>query len=268
MIVETTDKVAQTWGKIHEQNPSVYKIRDPIHIGRLRNREFAQIIDRICSFSQHASILEAGCGSGRDTLYFSTLGYRCVALDISPIPLRHVNAAKAQYGSRFRNTSLDLTTITGEVFHLPFSDDSFDLVFNSGVAEHYSEELRRSLFREMGRVTKPQGFVCIAVPNKLHVFEPIWSRLIGRYTEKMSYDIPEDALSAEQLVREMETVGLVTVYYDWIDTYDTISHYPSWIPLKVLNYIARIVLPRPPRSVRMRFGKRIVVIGRKIQDGR
>jgi ubiquinone/menaquinone biosynthesis C-methylase UbiE len=55
--------------------------------------------------------------------------------------------------------------ITGDLMQMNFAADSFDLVFNAGVLEHFEPDERAAALREMTRVTKPGGTVLVAVPN-------------------------------------------------------------------------------------------------------
>jgi SAM-dependent methyltransferase len=50
---------------------------------------------------------------------------------------------------------------------MPFKDNTFDLVYNSGVIEHFQEPDNVEAIREMGRVTKANGKVIVIVPNSL-----------------------------------------------------------------------------------------------------
>lgn len=55
--------------------------------------------------------------------------------------------------------------IQGDMFSMDFPDRSFELVFNSGVLEHYrSDEIIRAL-KEMSRICKESGEIVIAIPN-------------------------------------------------------------------------------------------------------
>jgi len=61
----------------------------------------------------YASILDAGCGSGRDTLYFASRGYQVTAFDYSPALVKLA------------------TKLTGqEVLNLSFQDLAFEDQFN------------------------------------------------------------------------------------------------------------------------------------------
>jgi len=45
------------------------------------------------------------------------------------------------------------------------SDESYDVVFNSGVIEHFNKKERIDILREYRRVLKRNGMMIIAIPN-------------------------------------------------------------------------------------------------------
>jgi len=61
----------------------------------------------------YASILDAGCGSGRDTLYFTRRGYRVTAFDYSPNLVKLATKLAGQ-----------------EILNLAFQDLEFENLFN------------------------------------------------------------------------------------------------------------------------------------------
>jgi len=52
---------------------------------------------------------------------------------------------------------------------LPFTDNSFDIIFSHEVLEHVTDD--RACAREMVRVARPGGKIVIFVPNRLYFFE-------------------------------------------------------------------------------------------------
>ncbi len=72
-----------------------------------------------------STVLEAGCGTGQTLSRFSTR-HNTVGLDISQAAL---NLAR----SNCKNPVL------GSIFEIPFKDNTFDLVYNSGVIEHFKD---------------------------------------------------------------------------------------------------------------------------------
>ena len=92
----------------------------------------------------YASILDAGCGSGRDTLYFTSRGYQVTAFDYSPALVKLA------------------TKLTGqEVLNLSFQDLAFEDQFNgiwacSSLMHVPMDELNDALFR-LSRAIKVDG---------------------------------------------------------------------------------------------------------------
>lgn len=102
-----------------------------------------------------AKVFEAGCGSGEGVAVLASENRITIGLDISKEAL----AKTALYKN--------VIAVRGDNFALPFSDNTFDLVFNSGVIEHYKYPQNIRQVKEMARVTKPGGELIITVPNSL-----------------------------------------------------------------------------------------------------
>jgi len=223
----------------------------------MKYRDFARVVAKVCSLRPGFKILEAGCGSGRDILYFASLECACAAVDINHEWLVQLRRAKQLLDENVR-----LEMIGADFFSLPFADQTFDLVFNSGVIEHYDRPTRSVLFTEMRRVTREGGYVCSAFPNKEHVLESVWETIIRRTSDHDKYDIPEQNITPS-IPEEMQAVGLTPILLDWIDCYDTISRYPSWLPLRGISYAANALLPRIPQRLRRTLGTRVLMIAQR-----
>jgi len=53
----------------------------------------------------------------------------------------------------------------GDFYDTGFDTDRFDVAYNAGVFEHLGDDQASELLREMTRITKPGGYVVIAIPN-------------------------------------------------------------------------------------------------------
>ena len=73
------------------------------------------------------SILEVGCGAGRFTEIVLAAGASVVALDYS-------NAVNACWKNHHAHPRLNV--VQGDIYHLPFQEESFDYVFCIGVLQH------------------------------------------------------------------------------------------------------------------------------------
>lgn len=112
------------------------------------------------NLTKESVTLEAGSGSGNSSLLLAKSVRKVTLLDISENSLKS-SLALAKY-HRVKNFDL----VKGSIFKLPFSADSFDFTFNIGVIEHYSLVEIRKIVTEMIKVTKPDGYICLGVPNK------------------------------------------------------------------------------------------------------
>jgi len=102
-----------------------------------------------------ARSLEIGAGTGYFTLNLLQEGVvrSAVATDISAGMLDALQANAAQIG-------VDVETAVADAEHLPFEDESFDLVLGHAVL-HHIPDLDRA-FREFARVLRPGGTVFFA----------------------------------------------------------------------------------------------------------
>jgi ubiquinone/menaquinone biosynthesis C-methylase UbiE len=95
-----------------------------------------------------ASVLEIGTGIGSDFLNFIRSGARGVGIDITPAAIQLVR-------ERLGAERLTADTLVADAEHLPFANDSFDLVYSWGVL-HHTPETDRAI-REVHRVLRIGG---------------------------------------------------------------------------------------------------------------
>ena len=119
-------------------------------IERHRYSEYAAWMPRLMEFDkfQGARLLEIGCGMGTDLLQFARGGARCVGIDLTP---RSVEITR----HRFRLYGADGRFMISDGEHLPFADNSFDVVYSNGVL-HHTPDTAGSI-REVHRVLRPGG---------------------------------------------------------------------------------------------------------------
>ncbi len=106
--------------------------------------------------------LEAGCGSGKLGTHFAYRNSETTLLDIDPEMLNRAEVLN-EVCSAITGREPSVKYREGSVLDLPFGDNSFDIVFNEGVNEHFYGEERTKTFQEMARVSK--GLVAVTVPN-------------------------------------------------------------------------------------------------------
>ena len=104
------------------------------------------------------SILDAGCGTGLNSLPLAARGADVTLLDIAPEALA---IAKTYFTAR----QLKAKYVEGSIFAMPFPDHSFDVVWNTGVIEHFEPDVRKKAVTEMLRVMKPDGVFLTLNPS-------------------------------------------------------------------------------------------------------
>ena len=122
---------------------------------RGRRRIIRAELDRL-PLPANASVLDAGCGSGRTLEELSPYG------DVYGIELDPGAADVARARGRGE-------VQIGRLEELPWEDGSFDLITCLDVIEHTPDD--RVTLRELRRVSRPGGFLLVTVP----AYQGLWS---------------------------------------------------------------------------------------------
>jgi SAM-dependent methyltransferase len=104
-------------------------------------------------------ILDAGCGSGKYSLPLKMRGFDVVGMDASLAALRMLSES-----SKSRDIEIDI--LAGNIFQLPFTDGSFDIVWCYGVLQHLLSKERESAIGEFRRILRTEGLLFIEVFGK------------------------------------------------------------------------------------------------------
>jgi 2-polyprenyl-6-hydroxyphenyl methylase / 3-demethylubiquinone-9 3-methyltransferase len=123
---------------------------DPVALlraeGRIKNEWIENKILSHFSDDQKVTLLDIGCGAGFLTNEFAQKGYEVTGVDNSPDSLRV---------ARNYDKTKTANYIEADALHLPFPDNSFDVVTCMDFLEHVKAP--RSYIAEAGRVLKPGG---------------------------------------------------------------------------------------------------------------
>lgn len=141
------------WNEQEDTSGIVYELIAGIYRRAIIKRNLNRVIKD--TFTEKASLLHAGCGSGQvdDDLQHNM---NVTALDISPAALRRY----------CQNVPKAASIMHGSIFDMPFCDDEFDGIYNLGVVEHFTSDELVTIFQEFHRVLQPGGKVVIFWPHK------------------------------------------------------------------------------------------------------
>jgi SAM-dependent methyltransferase len=113
---------------------------------------FSEILD----FKSMRDVLDAGCGIGRNSTYLAQKGCNVHAVDYSDTALKVLDNAAIKLGVREKIRTYNCKL--GETF--PFETNAFDLVLDSYVFCHFTDDgIRQNYRKELNRVTRPGGIV-------------------------------------------------------------------------------------------------------------
>jgi SAM-dependent methyltransferase len=102
-------------------------------------------------------VLEIGVGLGADHQLWAAAGARLTGIDLTPRAVGHSRRRLEKFG-----LSSDLRVADAE--HLPFADNSFDIVYSWGVIHHTPDTEQAA--REIMRVLRPGGRFAVMIYHK------------------------------------------------------------------------------------------------------
>ncbi|MFZ1059026.1 MAG: class I SAM-dependent methyltransferase [Candidatus Rokuibacteriota bacterium] len=155
-------------------------------------------------------VLEVGCGTGADSVFFGMQGADAYCLDYSSRALTLVRELA-------KSASVTARCVQADAYRIPFADATFDVVFHQGFLEHFRDA--GALIAEQVRVLKPGGIILADVPQRYSLFtvKKRYRMLRGRW-----YAGWERSFSIVQLERLFRKAGLVVADRYGYDYYPAI----------------------------------------------
>ena len=121
----------------------------------------------------HGTILEIGCGSGRDARALADMGFSVVATDASLGMLRE---AERHAESNFSNLSFIHLPFPIPYNH-PFLEKKFDLVLSVAVLMHLTPEDRKKTLAQVSQLLKPMGYFYCSFKNQTGVDKRLYQHI-------------------------------------------------------------------------------------------
>jgi SAM-dependent methyltransferase len=123
-------------------------------------------------------LLDAGCGGGRNLVYFLRAGFDVSAVDAAPDAVAAVRELAARLAPSLSAANFRIERIEA----MSFPDSSFDAVFSSAVL-HFAEGPAhfRAMLDGMWRVLRPGGFFFARLASSITLEERVIPIGDGRY---------------------------------------------------------------------------------------
>ena len=155
-------------------------------------------------FSPEMKILDAGCGGGRNIIYFMRENYKVFAVDQSAEAVGQIKRI-----SKVLETNLpDENFQTSRIEKMPFPDENFDWIISNAVL-HFAENTAQfnAMLKEMWRVLKPNGNLFVRLASSIGIEDKIV------LTENGRYDLPDGSerflVDEEFLIKTTENLDAV-----------------------------------------------------------
>jgi SAM-dependent methyltransferase len=168
-------------------------------LGADRERRLASFLDE-CAHRNVRSVLEVGCGAGRDGTQIQQAGLAYRGIDLSPVAVEICR-------------DLGLDAREGTATRLPFRDSRFDAAWTMSTLMHLDGNGMEEALAELARVVRPGGLVEIGVWGSTDDRERVDGR--DRYFRQRSDD---------SLRRLLSELGRLDAFETW-DWHDDGDHY-------------------------------------------
>ena len=124
------------------------------------------------------TVLDAGCGTGRNLLYFLRSGAQVYGVDQNPEAIAQLK----NLASAFPHINPEENFRVGPVEQLPFENESFDLIVSAAVL-HFAEnqEHFEAMLSSMWRVLKPGGYFFCRLASEIGIESLVRFIGNGRY---------------------------------------------------------------------------------------
>lgn len=181
-LSETKQKISTFWGDTYRQwyepddsvrTADALKSELALLEDLFRRRKHLAVTEIDLSALSGREVLEVGCGAGGHSALFSQHGARVTAMDITPERARSTNH---KFGLMRNGTFGGGLAIRADAEVLPFTDNTFDLVYSNGVLHHTEDTA--ACVRECFRVLKPGGEAIIMLYSKHSAC--YWCRLVPK----------------------------------------------------------------------------------------
>lgn len=254
----STSSVGQQWAEKFETVGMAYRLTEGLpFLRKFLRSPFIQIPVQYARLKTGQRVLEAGCAGGKFSVCFAMLGAQVTSLDFSAAMID--NTCYLRQVVEQATSPLTMDFVQGDLESLGLRANSFDLVMNEGVVEHWLDHAeRRRILQNMAHVTKPGGTIAIIIPNGSHPLATYWIENSPAFLSAP----PMVRYSPALLRDDLSSVGLTDIFVDGIYVWHTIDQWPTGKLLRLIGSGLQHLIPLP-RAIRLKWGIHLIAIGRK-----
>jgi len=180
------------------------------------------------------SVLDLGCGIGRNTLFLAELGFNVTAVDLSEAGIKklELEAAKTELTNNVR-------TVVCDMLKLPFKPKEFDCVLAFHSVYHTDFNGLRSVITTISRILKDDGELYITFNSKQNPdFKKPSNISINDHTiiktEGIEKDIPHTYIAYRDVIDFLSDFKISKVQHIQ-EIYDTKSSWHYFVEAQKVN---------------------------------
>lgn len=230
------DKIACSVNLLYERYPYPSL---PIRNERdLVSKLHANVMSRILSTAdlepQNLSgkeVLDAGCGTGEKSCYFSYYGANVTAIDLCSASLHKGKKLAEKFNLKVEFHRCDISDFV--------PGKRFDHIFCLGVLHHTGDPYTR--FRLLANLCKPGGTLTIGLYNRygrlMHRAKRMWIRLNAGEDIEKRMSFVEKSTYGRKLKNAHEQAYVADKYVNPYESYHTVGEVLDWFDKNGITYI-------------------------------
>jgi len=145
---------------------------------------FAKRAYELIKTRSYKSLLDLGCGDGRDSIYFSNKGIKVTALDFSESGI-----------NKLKNQNSKIDCIFEDIKNINLGENSFDVIYAHLSLHYFDDETTDKIFDNLFRILRKGGLIfikCKSVDDVLcgqgeKVGENMWKKRYTRHFVTKEY---------------------------------------------------------------------------------
>lgn len=166
------------------------------------------------TFAHGKILLDVGCGSGYGANELSAVAQTVIGIDIWREGIIYCHS---RYGDK-------ASFIVASALHLPFRENTFDVVTSFQVIEHIDPKMVNHYLEEVKRVLRKGGTFILTTPNRKLRLLPLQKPWNPEH--KKEYDAQELRRVLERTFQEVEILGLSATKEAYLIEYNRVKQNP------------------------------------------
>ena len=123
--------------------------------GRLPVSNFAKRCYSQIEKKNYTTLLDIGCGNGKDSLYFASKGIRVTSVDFSGTAIEQLKRSIVKRGYS------NIQAIKTDIIYLDLHDDVFDVIYANLSLQYFNDEITTQIFDKLFKCLKTGGMIFV-----------------------------------------------------------------------------------------------------------